>query len=150
MLGYWNNPLATAETIVDGWLKTGDLATRDAEGFYTFVGRSKLLIIRGGSNISPQEVEEVIDHHPAVLSCCVVGVPDKHFGERVRAYVLLNGYPGPRPTAEGIILYTRQRLALYKCPESVVFLDKMPYTAVGKMDRQSLKKRAAEEVIPAA
>lgn len=145
MAEYWNNPQATAETIVDGWLKTGDLASRDADGYYTFCGRSKLIIVRGGSNISPQEVEEVIDHHPAVSSCCIIGVPDAKFGETVKAYVVTHGYPGPAPTEDDIMTYARQRLSQYKCPEAVVFLDEMPYNATGKMDRNGLKQRAAEE-----
>ncbi|MEM1059735.1 MAG: class I adenylate-forming enzyme family protein [Verrucomicrobiota bacterium] len=145
MLEYWNNPQATRETIVDDWLNTGDQATRDAEGYYSFVGRSKLIIVHGGSNISPQQVEEVIDHHPAVSSCCVVGVPDRKYGETVMAWVVLHGYPGAPPTPDDIILYARQRIAHYKCPERVVFLEKMPYTPSGKMDRQGLKRRAAEE-----
>jgi len=89
MLEYWNNPQATAETIRDGWLDTGDIVIRDEEGYFHFVGRSKLIIVHGGSNVSPQEVEEIIDHHPAVMSCCVVGVADARLGETVLAYVVV-------------------------------------------------------------
>lgn len=144
MLGYWNNPHATAATIKNGWLDTGDLATCDADGFYTFAGRSKLIIIHGGSNISPQEVEEVIDHHPAVQSCCVVGKADPKWGETVMAFVVPHGFPSQAPAEADIIRYAQQRLAHYKCPERVAFLETMPVTATGKMDRQGLKARAAE------
>lgn len=144
MLGYWNNPRATADTIVDGWLDTGDLAVRDADGYYTFAGRSKLIIVRGGSNISPQEVEEIIDHHPAVQSCCVEGKPDKKLGETVVAFVVLHDPIQNAPTEQELIDYARHRLSHYKCPEQIIFLETMPTTATGKMDRKGLKARAAE------
>ncbi len=144
MLRYWNNPMATEETIVEGWLDTGDLAVRDADGYYTFAGRSKLIIVHGGSNISPQEVEEIIDHHPSVQSCCVVGKPDKVLGETVLAYVVLHGFPSTPPSEQEIIDYARHRISHYKCPEQVIFLETMPTTATGKMDRKGLKARAAE------
>lgn len=142
MVEYWNNPQATAETLVDGWLKTGDLASRDGNGYYWFHGRSKLIIVRAGSNIAPQEVEEVIDHHPAVMSCCVVGVPDPKWGETVRAYVELHDDFSPRPTEDEIIDYAQHHIATYKSPEEVIFVDEMPTNSTGKMDRASMRKMA--------
>src|SRR5262249_36161851 len=100
MVGYWNDPAATTETLRDGWLPTGDLARQDADGYFWFVGRKKEIIIRAGSNISPLEVEEVLDDHPAVHLSCVVGVPDKHYGEIVAAYVALRADVEPKPTAD--------------------------------------------------
>ncbi|WOO40330.1 class I adenylate-forming enzyme family protein [Rubellicoccus peritrichatus] len=144
MVEYWNNPQTTAETLIDGWLKTGDLATCDENGYYWFHGRSKLIIVRGGSNIAPQEVEEVIDHHPAVMSCCVVGVPDPKWGEIVRAYVELHQDYSPKPTEDEIIEYARHHIATYKSPEQVILVDEMPTNSTGKMDRARMRKMATE------
>src|SRR5207247_1844384 len=102
MVGYWNDPAATAAALRDGWMHTGDLGRCDPEGYYWFVGRKKEIIIRGGSNISPLEVEEVIDEHPAVHLSCVVGVPDSHYGEIVAAYVALRADGTPRPSPAGL------------------------------------------------
>ncbi len=142
MVGYWNNPQATAETLVDGWLKTGDRARCDSDGYYWFEGRSKLIIVRHGSNIAPQEVEEVLDHHPAVLCSCVVGLPDPTWGERVCALIELR--PGYTATAEEIIDYARHNIAAYKAPEEIIFLEHMPTNSSGKLDRAKMKSIADE------
>jgi acyl-CoA synthetase (AMP-forming)/AMP-acid ligase II len=142
---YWNNPNATAEVRVDGWLNTGDRARRTADGAYRFEGRSKLIIVRGGSNISPQEVEEVIDHHPAVEECCVVGVPDRKWGEILQVFVLLHSNSQSRPSEQEIREYAGLHLASYKVPERVVFLEAMPYNATGKLHRVALRERAIQE-----
>ncbi|MEM7144511.1 MAG: class I adenylate-forming enzyme family protein [Verrucomicrobiota bacterium] len=149
MVEYWRHPDATAEALVDGWLRTGDLAKRDEDGYYWFEGRKKLIIVRGGSNISPQEVEEVIDSHPAVMSCCVVGVPDATFGEIVRAYVELHHEDhrsAPAPSEDELMDYARHHIAAYKAPEQVIFLDEMPCNTTGKMDRAAMRKMALESV----
>ena len=117
--GYWNDSEATAAAIKDGWLHTGDLARQDADGFYWFAGRSKEIIIRGGSNISPQEVEEALYQHPAVREAAVVGKPDEKWGEAIVAFVALKD--GASITAEEIISFAGGRIAAYKVPESIIF-----------------------------
>lgn len=138
MVGYWNDPAATAQTLRDGWLHTGDLARCDEEGYYWFVSRKKEIIIRGGSNISPLEVEEVLDGHPAVHLSCVVGLPDKHYGQVVAAYVALRDDVAPRPTAEELRQFVAERIAAYKVPERITILTDMPLNATGKVDRKKL------------
>ncbi|QDU92780.1 class I adenylate-forming enzyme family protein [Lignipirellula cremea] len=138
--GYWQNPQATAETIVDGWLDTGDLMRADADGYLWFCGRKKQIIVHDGSNICPQEVEEAVAAHPAIATAGVIGVHDPVHGENVRAYVVLE--PGAmRPSDADIILFARQRVG-YKAPEEIVVLATMPLNAAGKVDRTVLKQRA--------
>ena len=138
MVGYWHNPEATAEALRDGWLYTGDLARCDAEGYFWFVGRKKEIIIHGGSNISPLEVEEIIDEHPAVRICCVVGVPDKHFGETVAAFVALRPDATERPTAAELRQFIAERIAAYMVPDRIKIVDELPLNATGKVDRKKL------------
>ncbi len=145
MVGYWNDPAATAEALRDGWMHTGDLARRDPDGYYWFVGRKKDIIIRGGSNISPAEVEEAIDRHPAVCLSCVVGVPDKHLGETVAAYVTLRDDVTPRPAAEDLRRFVAAQVAAYKVPERITIVPELPLNATGKVDRKRLRARAREE-----
>jgi long-chain acyl-CoA synthetase len=138
MSGYWNDPEATAATIRNGWLHTGDLAHRDADGYYRFVGRKKEIIIRGGSNISPMEVEAVIDEHPAVHLSCVVGKPDAHFGQIVVAYVELRTDIAEKPSADQIRQFVGDKIAPYKVPEQITFVDSLPLNANGKVDRKQM------------
>ncbi len=144
MTGYWNDPEATAEAIRDGWFHTGDLARCDEDGYYWFAGRTKQIIIRGGSNISPQEVESVLGEHPAVREVAVIGRPDSTWGETVVAFVVLKD--GEKLSAEELIQFTRARMATYKTPEHVIFRDALPKNATGKMDRRAL--RDAERTPP--
>jgi long-chain acyl-CoA synthetase len=137
-LGYWGDPEATANLFSDGWLHTGDLASRDAEGYYWFQGRIKQIIIRAGSNISPQEVEEALYRHPAVLEAGVVGQRDPVLGERVVAFAVLRG--GAAATEEELRLFARERLADYKVPERILFFDALPKGLTGKVDRRALKE----------
>ena len=137
--GYWNRPEETARTIVEGWLHTGDLARRDEEGFYYVVGRLKDVIISGGENIYPAEIEAVISGHPSVASVALIGVPDEHWGEVGRAVVVLND--GCPADGDGIIAYCRERLARFKIPKSVVFADTLPITGAGKIDKLALQER---------
>jgi long-chain acyl-CoA synthetase len=140
--GYWNNPEATAETIIDGWLDTGDVMTIDADDYLWFRGRKKQIIVHDGSNISPQEVEEAVMAHPAIALAGVVGVHDLVHGENVRAYVtLLEGAERPREAA--VIALARERIG-YKAPEEIVVLEEMPLNATGKVDRMQLKQMAAK------
>jgi len=140
MIGYWDNPAATAETIVDGWLDTGDVMSADEDGYLWFHGRQKQIIIHDGSNICPQEIEEALLEHGDIEAVGVVGVHHLVHGENVRAYVTVK--PGAtRPTAQALIDFARARVG-FKAPEEIVFLDAMPLNATGKLDRVALKKRA--------
>ena len=142
-LGYWNDPENTQAALQDGGMRTGDLARRDEDGFYWFAGRAKDIIIRGGSNISPGEVEDVLYTHPAVYEAGVVGVPCRELGQRVRAYVALK--PGAQATDRDLMDWAATKIAAYKTPESIIFLDSLPKGATGKVHRKTLRDRAAEE-----
>jgi long-chain acyl-CoA synthetase len=142
MPGYWHDPDATANALRNGWFHTGDLATRDADGYYWFAGRKKEIIIRGGSNISPQEVEAVLYQHPAVEEAGVVGRPDPVWGETVIAFVALRS--GHTVAEAELIAFARERLADYKLPESIRFQDALPRSPSGKIQRRTL--RDAERV----
>jgi len=130
--GYWGHP-----PFEDGWLKTGDLVEIDADGFVWFRGRKKEIIVRGGSNISPQEVEETLYQHPAVAEAGVIGEPDTYWGEVVLAFVALR--PEHAASAEELIAFSRRHLAEYKCPEQILFLPVLPKGATGKVQRRALK-----------
>lgn len=136
MLGYWERPEATAETLRDGWLRTGDLATRDAEGFVTLVGRSREMFISGGENVYPVEVEVSYLEHPAVREIAVVGVPDPRWGETGVAHVVLA--PGAQVTADELGAWGRERLARFKIPSRFVFEPELPRTASGKVQKHRL------------
>jgi long-chain acyl-CoA synthetase len=140
MIGYWNRPDATTETIVSGWLDTGDLVSADEQNYLWFRGRKKQIIIHDGSNICPQEVEESLLEHPAVASVGVVGIHDLIHGETVRAYVVFRP-EAKRPTSAELMQFSRVRVG-YKAPEDIVVLDEMPTNAVGKVDRVALKQMA--------
>jgi long-chain acyl-CoA synthetase len=145
MVGYWGNPEATAETIVDGWLDTGDVMHADEDGYLWFEGRQKQIIIHDGSNICPQEVEAALLEHDAVAAAGVVGVQSPLHGENVRAYVILE--EGAAPTMQDLIRFARARIG-YKAPEEVIVLGSMPLTATGKVDRVTLKRLAAAGKLP--
>ncbi len=143
MLGYWNRPEETAQTLKDGWLFTGDVARMDEEGYFYIVDRKKDMIIAGGYNIYPREVEEVLYQHPAVKEAAVVGVPDAYRGETVKAFLVLKeGYEGEVGEDE-LKAFARERLAAYKVPKLWEFREELPKTAVGKILRRLL--RAEEE-----
>jgi fatty-acyl-CoA synthase len=136
--GYWNWPAETAKTIVDEWLHTGDLARRDVEGYYYIVGRSKDVIISGGENIYPAEVESVLAAHPAVAEAALIGVPDAKWGEVGCAVIVVK--PDQSLTAEALIEFCSTRLAKYKIPKSVVFVNALPMTGPSKVDKKSLQQ----------
>jgi acyl-CoA synthetase (AMP-forming)/AMP-acid ligase II len=142
-LGYWNDPESTKAALKGGGMHSGDLGRRDADGYYWFAGRIKDIIIRGGSNISPGEVEDVLYTHPAVYEAGVVGVPCAELGQRVRAYVALK--PGARATAAELIAWAGQAIAAYKVPETIVFDETLPKGPTGKIHRKTLRDRAAVE-----
>ncbi len=142
MVGYWRNPEATATTIVDGWLDTGDVMHADEDGYLWFHGRQKQIVIHDGSNICPQEVEAALLEHDAVSSAGVVGVHSPRHGENVRAYVTLDPAVPP-PTMQDLIRFARARVG-YKAPEEIIVLERMPLNATGKVDRVTLKRLASE------
>lgn len=146
MVGYWNDTLHTAATLHDGWLASGDLGRKDADGYFWFVGRRKEIIIRGGSNISPLEVEEVIDQHPAVHASGVVGMPDAKFGQIVVAYVALRTDVTPLPTPEELRAFVAEHLAAYKVPERFFILPALPLNASSKIDRKQLHARVVDDM----
>ena len=137
--GYWNNPEATAKAIVDGWLHTGDLAICDDEGYYTIVGRLKDMIISGGENIYPSEVESIMHAHPAVAEAALIGIPDDKWGEVGCAVVCAK--PGQLLGTDDLLAFLRERLAKYKVPKSVIFVDTLPKTGPGKIDKKVLVER---------
>ena len=137
MIGYWNKPEATAETMRGGWVHTGDVGYLDPDGYLFITDRKKDLIISGGANIYPREVEEVIAKHPAVAEVSVIGVPDEKWGEAVKALVVVK--QGPTVTSGEIIEYCRQHLASYKKPQSVDFISELPKNAYGKVLKRELR-----------
>ncbi|MFF5919891.1 long-chain fatty acid--CoA ligase [Streptomyces flavochromogenes] len=136
MKGYWGRPEATAETVQDGWLRTGDLARVDEEGYYYIVDRKKDLIIRGGYNVYPREVEEVLYEHPAVAEAAVIGLPHPALGEEVAAAVALR--PGASATAEELREFVRVRIAPYKYPREVWLVETLPKGATGKILKREI------------
>lgn len=143
MLGYYRNPEASAETLRDGWIHTGDLGKLDADGYLYIVGRKRDLIIRGGANIYPIEVEEALYAHPAVSECAVVGAPDARYGERVRAFVVRK--PGAAADEAELLAHCRARLAEYKLPAEIAFLEALPKGPTGKILKRAL--RAGERAV---
>jgi long-chain acyl-CoA synthetase len=136
MLGYWNRPDATAEALRDGWLYTGDIARIDDEGYFFILDRKKDMIIAGGFNIYPREVEDVLYLHPAVKEASVIGIPDDYRGETVKAFIVLKD--GKTATAEEIMLFCRENIASYKIPRKVEFRLDLPKSLVGKVLRRVL------------
>ncbi len=145
MIGYLNRPEETAIALRDGWLYTGDMATMDEEGYFTIVDRKKDMIIVGGFNVYPREVEEVLFHHPSVREAAVVGVPDANYGEKVCAYVALKQED---VTAEDLIEHCAGELASYKVPKEVLILEELPKNTTGKILRRELKKQQSNSVSP--
>lgn len=135
MAGYWQNPEATAKTIRDGWLHTGDIAMRDSDGCYSILGRSKEMFISGGENVYPAEIESVLTAHPAVLEAAVVSIPHETWGEVGRAFVVVtDGYDEDELRA-----FLGERLARYKQPRSIVVIEALALTAIGKVDKKVLE-----------
>lgn len=139
MQGYLNRPQATAEVMRDGWLRTGDIARRDADGFYYIVDRAKDMIVRGGFNVYPREIEELLLTHPAVSLAAVLGVPDDHYGEEIKAFIVPER--NHDITDAELIAWCRDRLAAYKYPRQVEFMVNLPMTASGKILKRELAAR---------
>lgn len=140
---YWGKEAATAEVLQDGWMHTGDLGYRNTQGFYFVTDRKKDMIISGGENVYPREVEDVLFDHPQVLEAAVIGLPDDHWGERVHAVVVAK--PGQDLEPGDVIAFARERLAGYKVPKSAEFKEALPKNATGKVLKTELRKKAAEQ-----
>jgi long-chain acyl-CoA synthetase len=142
MKGYWNRPEQTREAIPDGWLRTGDLARQDEDGYLYVVGRKKDLIIRGGYNVYPREIEEVLHEHPSVALAAVVGIPDTRLGEEVGAAVVLK--PGTGATPEELQEFVKQRLAGYKYPRRIWTVGTLPTGPSGKILKREITPPSAQ------
>ena len=142
MVGYWRKPDLTKEAIIDGWLYTGDMGYYDERGYMYIVDRKKDLVITGGENVYPREVEEVLYRHPAVSECAVIGVPDERWVERVHAVIVLKS--GQSATADEIIAFCKETLARYKAPRSVEFIKALPKNPQGKILKKELRAKYRE------
>jgi long-chain acyl-CoA synthetase len=137
MKGYYGRPEATTEAIRDGWFRSGDLAKRDADGWYYIVDRSKDMIIRGGFNVYPREVEEVLMEHPAVSLAAVIGIPHEGLGEEIKAVVIKNK-DHDDVSEDDLVAWSKEQLAAFKYPRVVEFVDALPMTATGKILKREL------------
>ena len=139
MAGYWNNPEATRNALRNGWLWTGDVGSFDEQGYLTLRDRSKDLIISGGSNIYPREIEEVLLRHSSVLECSVVGAPHSEWGEEVVAFVV--AHPGAHVSAEALDALCLEHIARFKRPKRYLFLDALPKNNYGKVLKTALREQ---------
>ena len=145
MIGYYNNPEATAAAIdKDGWLHTGDLAVRLANGYYKITGRIKDMVIRGGENIYPREIEEFLYQHPAIEQVSIVGVPDAKYGEELCAWVKLKS--GASCAADELREFCRANLAHFKVPRYVKFVEAFPQTVTGKIQKFKIRDAMMDEL----
>ncbi|MDE0492958.1 MAG: AMP-binding protein [Acidimicrobiaceae bacterium] len=145
MLGYWNDPERTAEAIDDdGWMHTGDLAVMDDEGYVNIVGRIKDMIIRGGENVYPREIEEFLYSHPDILEVQIIGVPDARYGEQIMAWVQLRD--GATTSTDDIKAFCRGTIAHYKVPHYIKFTDAFPMTITGKIQKFKMREQSIEEL----
>jgi long-chain acyl-CoA synthetase len=139
MKGYWNKPDVTEDTICDGWLRTGDIAVTDEDGYFYIVGRKKDVIISGGYNVYPDEVDDVLTAHPAVLETATIGVPSARRGETVKSFVVLK--KGQTATVGTLVDYSKKQLAAYKVPRRIEFRDALPKNAALKILRRELRQQ---------
>lgn len=146
MKGYWNNPEETAETIRDGWLYTGDICLKDEGGYIYYIDRIKDMINRGGENVYPREIEEVISGHPRVMEVAVIPVPGDWLQEEIMAVVAVS--EGPPIDEREIVGICEKKLARFKKPRYVAFVDRLPKTASGKTLKRELRERYAKEPLP--
>jgi fatty-acyl-CoA synthase len=145
MLGYWEDADRTAEAIdAEGWMHTGDLATMDEEGYVNIVGRSKDMVIRGGENVYPREIEEFLYGHPDVSDVQVIGVPDPKYGEELLACI--KPRPGSTPDPEEIREWCRGKIAHFKVPRYVTFVDEFPMTVTGKVQKFKMREQAIADL----
>jgi fatty-acyl-CoA synthase len=145
MLGYWDDDERTAEAIdAEGWMHTGDLGTIDDEGYANIVGRAKDMVIRGGENIYPREIEEFLYRHTKVQDVAVVGVPDDRYGEELCAWIVLR--PGEQATQEEIVAFCDGQIARYKIPRHIRFVDGFPMTVTGKVQKFLIREAMTKEL----
>jgi len=145
MHGYWGDPEKTREAIdAGGWMHTGDLATMDDEGYVNIVGRIKDMVIRGGENIYPREIEEFLYRHPKVLDVQVVGVPDQKYGEELCAWIIAK--PGTNPTEDDIRAFCKGQIAHYKVPRYIRFVTGFPMTVTGKIQKFKIRDAMKDEL----
>jgi len=145
MLGYWDDPERTADAIdIDGWMHSGDLATIDDAGYGNIVGRIKDMVIRGGENVYPREVEEYLYRHPKIEDVTVVGIPDVKYGEELCAWIRLK--PGESADADEITAFCRGQIAHYKIPRHIRFVDAFPMTVTGKVQKFLIRKQMIEDL----
>jgi long-chain acyl-CoA synthetase len=137
MKGYYNRPEATAEAMRGGWFHTGDVGTLDQEGYLTIVDRTKDMIIRGGFNVYPREIEEVLMTHPGIALAAVLGVPDERLGEEVKAFVVRRA--GTNLTETELLVWCREQFAAYKYPRVIEFRESLPISATGKILKRELR-----------
>jgi long-chain acyl-CoA synthetase len=141
MKGYWKKPDATAEALLDGWLRTGDLGKMDENGLFYIEGRLKEMVKYKGYKIMPQEVEEKLYEHPAILEAGVTGVPDPEIGETIKAFIVLKKEFRGKVTESEIINWAKEQMAAYKYPRKVEFVNALPRTVVGKVFRKKLREK---------
>jgi fatty-acyl-CoA synthase len=145
MRGYWNDPERTAEAIDEsGWMHTGDLATMDEDGYVRIVGRIKDMIIRGGENVYPREIEEFLYTHPEIADVQVIGVPDERYGEELMAWVVLR--PGAEESEDTVKDFCRGKIAHFKVPRYIKFVDAFPMTVTGKVQKYKMREVAIDEL----
>jgi fatty-acyl-CoA synthase len=145
MRGYWDNPEATDEAIDQaGWMHTGDLGVMDESGYLNIVGRIKDMVIRGGENLYPREIEELLFQHPAVASVQVIGVPDQRMGEELMAWVVLRD--GAEASEDDLRTFCRERVAHFKVPRYIKFTTEFPMTVTGKVQKFKMREMAIDEL----
>jgi fatty-acyl-CoA synthase len=145
MRGYWNDPERTAEAIdAQRWMHTGDMATMDDDGYVRIVGRIKDMVIRGGENVYPREIEEFLYTHPNIADVQVIGVPDERYGEELMAWVILR--PGASLTEDEVKAFCKGQIAHFKIPRYVKFVDEFPMTVTGKVQKFKMREEATEEL----
>ena len=148
MAGYHDRPEQSAEALAGGWLHTGDVAIRDESGFMRIVDRKKDVIVTGGFNVYPREVEDVLGGHPDVASCAVIGVPDAYWGEAVTAVVVLRA--GEMPSVDSLRTLVREKKGAAQVPKSIDFVDSLPLTAAGKIDKKALRAAYLSRAVTSA
>jgi len=145
MKGYWGRPEATAQAIRNGWFHTGDIGIMDEDGYLAIVDRKKDMILRGGYNVYPRQLEEVIITHPAISLCAVIGVPDERLGEEIKAFVVLKN--GQELTREELIEWCKTRIAANKYPRHIEFRSELPIGNTGKIFKRALKEEVLKEKV---
>jgi long-chain acyl-CoA synthetase len=143
MMGYYKKPEETADALREGWFLTGDIGKFDEDGYLSIVDRKKDMIIAGGYNIYPVELDDVLMGHPKILEACTIGIPHEYRGETVKAFIVIK--KGEELTENDVVRYCKENLAAYKVPKIIEFIDELPKSAVGKILRRKLKEIEMEK-----